>query len=111
MKSGYETEKPEVSVPLSVAKDLDIYPDLPADYKVVEYRSVGGKPFKVFLLQDFVEVRVEDKVALADLIIVEEEGEVLFNDKLIDALNIVIESAGKGLWRFREEERIRESVA
>ena len=56
-----------------------------------------------------IKVSVEKKEVDAYGIIIEGEREVLMSDKLISSLGIVIEDAGKGLWRFKGENKIRKS--
>jgi len=43
------------------------------------------------------------------LVISEYSDEVLINDQLISRLEIVIEDPAKGLWRLKEERRLRTS--
>jgi len=38
------------------------------------------------------------------------EREVLLSDRAIEALGIVIESPGRGIWRFKDERELHESV-
>jgi hypothetical protein len=55
----------------------------------------------------------EDKVSKAvncALVISELERELFLSDMAIDGLEIVIESPGKGLWRFKDEAKVRASV-
>lgn len=40
----------------------------------------------------------------------EVEREVLLSDRAIEGLGIVIESPGRGLWRFKDEAELRESI-
>jgi len=43
------------------------------------------------------------------VVIMEGEKEVLLSDKSISALQIVLEDIGKGIWRFKKEEKLRKS--
>jgi hypothetical protein len=45
----------------------------------------------------------ESPMVVCDTAISEYEDEVLLSDQLISALTIVIEDAGKGIWRFRDD--------
>ena len=66
-------------------------------------------------LADAIEIQsiTEDKISKpikCALVISELEREVLLSDTAISKLEIVIEDAGKGLWRFKNEAKIRTSV-
>ena len=37
------------------------------------------------------------------------EREVIISDKLASALKIAIEDIGEGIWRFRDEQKLRKS--
>jgi hypothetical protein len=81
----------------------------------MEYMTAGRGRVKVCFIPRALEVRVltEDRTtdpAESDAARLPGEEEVILSDKLIDALEIVIERAGEGLWRFRGEEKIRKSL-
>jgi len=112
--AGYEVEEPEVTLPEETAKTLGLLPELPKGAKIVEYATVGGGKIKVYWIPKAVEVSVvtEDRTVgpvLSNVAIVAGESEVILSDKLIDALEIVIEKAGEGIWRFRGEQKLRKT--
>lgn len=40
--SGYESDSPEIVLPVKAAERLKLYPELSAGSRVEEYRGVGG---------------------------------------------------------------------
>jgi len=108
VESGYETVRPELLVPVDVARALGCYPELPAGAVIKEYVLADGSRTRLIRVRGAVEVSVveEDRVVggvTADLVISERAEEVLISDKLADELRIVIIAAGEGLWCFRDE--------
>jgi len=106
VNSGFETEKPQLLIPIKLAKAIDIWPPLPSAI-LIELGTAGG-PIRNYLLPNELEVSVitSDKEVgpiLCDAIISYVEEEVLINDKLCDKLNIVILKAGAGLWKFVDD--------
>jgi hypothetical protein len=113
LNAGYETEKPECIVPARLASELDVWPELPKGVRVKSYETAGG-PVKMYSLPEGVEAYVithegESAKCLCNLVISEIEREVLLSDAAIEALNIVIESPLKGLWRFKGSSKLYES--
>jgi len=106
VNTGFETEQPEILLPVKLAERLGLYP--PARNSTLEeYDVVGGITLviKSSRLID-VQVLVEDRntsFVKATPIISSEEGEVLISDKLASALKLSIEDPGGGLWRFNDE--------
>jgi hypothetical protein len=110
--SGYETEEPELHLPLALARSLGIsLHALPGE----SYRVVGGSTHAYVLGEVLVRVVADDRSSdwvRARAVSVPGEHEVLLSDKLLDALGIEIIKAGLGYWRFSGEspERVRRSV-
>ena len=114
LNAGYEVEEPEVTIPERIAEGLGLFPELPKGSKIVDYLTVGRRSLRGYLIPKALEVRVltRDRVAgpvIPNVAIIPEEDEVILSDKLMDALEIVIERAGEGLWRFGDEKGIRKS--
>ncbi|MHA1593943.1 MAG: hypothetical protein ACTSXX_04285 [Candidatus Baldrarchaeia archaeon] len=110
--SGYETDEPEIHVPLACAKELGFKL---TGLRGESYRVVGGATSVYILGEVFVQVVEEDKSSewvKAKAVVVPEEYEVILSDKLLDALGIEIIKAGMGYWRFSGEpiSRVRKSV-
>ena len=113
LNAGYETERPECIVPARLASELDVWPELPKGVRVKSYETAGG-PIKMYNLPESVETCVitsegAGTKCLCNLVISEIEREVLLSDATIEALNIVIESPLKGLWRFRGSSKLYQS--
>ncbi|HDN75566.1 MAG TPA: hypothetical protein ENG05_00370 [Acidilobales archaeon] len=80
--------------------------------------DTAGGPLRVWVVPKAIRVKVlvndmDTKEVEADLVISPLADECLISDLLIDELGIAIESAGKGLWRFRWEPttKLRGSVS
>lgn len=114
LNTGFGTERPEVVAPLKVAEMLSFYPALPQGAVVKAYETAGGIA-RMYYIADAVDIQAitEDKnskVIKCALVISEVEREVLLSDQAIDELEIVIESPGKGLWRFKDDVKVKNSA-
>ena len=114
LNTGYGSEEPEVLIPVKVAESLTFWPKLPEGVMIKAYETPGGIS-RMHYLADAIEIQsiTEDKISKpikCALVISELEREVLLSDIAISKLEIVIEDAGKGLWRFKNEAKIRISV-
>jgi hypothetical protein len=106
VNSGFETEKPQILMPIALAKRLDLWPP-PLDSYLVELGTAGG-PVRNYLVPEALEVYVitGDRVrgpVLSDAILSHVEEEVILNDKLSEELGIVILGIGSGRWRFDDD--------
>lgn len=112
LNSGYETEEPECIIPVRLAEELGIWPELPKGARVKSYETTGG-PVRMYCLRGGAEITViavdERSSCKCDLAISEIEREVLLSDAAIELLNIIIDSPFKGLWRFRESSKLYQS--
>jgi len=114
VNSGFESDVPEIILPLALASNLGLYPKLPAGTSIEKYEVAGGGRLDSYSVKDGVEVQVltDDKVSnpvVTTCIIMAGEKEVLIGDKLISKFAIVIEDAGEGIWHFRGESNRRKS--
>jgi len=114
INTGFETESPQLLIPVRLARQLSLYPPPPTS-SVVEIGTAGG-PARVFLVRDAVDVWAvaEDREVgprPADVLISPIEEEALVNDKLTEELGIVLLAPGSGRWRFADDpaERVRSS--
>ena len=108
--SGYESDEPEIHIPLALAKRLGF--SLEA-LKSERYRAIGIE-IPTYVL-GYVEVRivVEDRVSdwvRARAVMVPNEYEVILSDALIESLGIELVRPRSGLWRFRDETKTRSSL-
>ena len=105
VNTGYETDVPEILIPVDIAEKLGLWPKLPDNTLVETYRTASGlmKVYRVgganiSLLIDNAEVRSTETY----VVISEHTDEALISDQLTSKLDIVIEDPAKGLWRLRE---------
>lgn len=109
VNSGYESDIPEIHLPLSLARKLG----LPLErLRAERYRVVGSETTTYILGYVDVKVVTEDKESewvRARAVSVPGELEVLLSDALIEKLNINIVKPRSGLWRFIGEEKLRRS--
>lgn len=112
--SGYESETPQILVPIKLAEELGLWPPT-INLEESVFESAGG-PLRVWIASKSVKVKVvvadvETTWVEADLIISPLADEVLLSDKMISELKIALEDPGRGYWRFTWEpkERVRRS--
>ena len=103
VNTGFETERPQVLIPINLAKALKLWPP-PNDAYMVELGTAGG-PVREYVVPNAVEVSIiangaESRAVTCDVVISHIEEEVIINDKLSEELGIVILAAGSGKWRF-----------
>ena len=109
VNSGYESEIPEIHIPLALARRLG----LPLERLRAERYHVVGSETTTYIL-DYVDVKVitedrESKWVKARAVSVPGELEVLLGDALIEELGIDIVKPRSGLWRFIDERKLRTS--
>lgn len=106
VNSGFETLKPQLLIPMSVAEELGLWPSLPKSYVVKEYMTAGG-PVKQYVVPDELLVKIvveyDTPRVTSDAVISTIEEEVLISDKLTSALGIIIYDVGEGIWRLRTD--------
>jgi len=114
VNSGFETEKPQLLIPMRLAKEMGLWPP-PPDSRIEVFETAGG-PVRNYVIRDALEVSVEadDRdvgPVTCDAVISNLEFEVLINDKLGGELGIVLLDLAKGKWRFSDDpsDRVRES--
>ena len=106
--TGYETEEPEILIPASIARALGIWPTLPKEADIREYRTAGGMA-RVVKIPESAEVTVltEDRTVDSkgvSVVISELESDVLLSDMLLDELRIELLKPGRGIWRFSDDQ-------
>jgi predicted aspartyl protease len=107
VNTGYETDIPEILVPMSAAEKLGLLPRLPEGTIIETYKTASGlmRVYRVggacvSLLIGGVETYI---------VISEYTDESLISDQLASEFGIVIEDPAKGLWRLKGESLIRGS--
>ncbi|MCC6042901.1 MAG: hypothetical protein LM598_04665 [Candidatus Verstraetearchaeota archaeon] len=112
VNTGYETDVPELLVPVSVAERLGLWPKLPEDTVVETYKTASGlmRVYRVRGVRAGLLVSgTEERDVEVYLVISEHTDEALISDQLASAFGIVIEDPAKGLWRLRGESLVRSS--
>ena len=110
VNSGYESEDPEIHIPLALAKRLGFSLEKLSSEK---YRVVGSDVHAYILGNVEVRIVVEDKETpwvKARAVMVPGEYEVLLGDAITEKLGIEIIRPKTGHWRLRGEEKVRSSV-
>ena len=103
VNSGYETDKPEILLPVGLALKLGLWRNVKEDYARTPI-GVG----KIHTINDKLKVEVvtedrKSKTVDVDVVISEFEDEVLISDYLAGELGIAVEDFRRGIWRFRDE--------
>ena len=106
VNTGFETETPQLLIPMALARRLGIFPP-PPDVALVEFGTAGG-PVRNYVIREALEVSVlaadrEVGPVVCDAVISSLEEEVLINDKLGEALGLVLLALGSGRWRFADD--------
>jgi len=106
VNTGFETDEPEILLPLKLAEKLGLHPP-PEGSSLEEYDVIGGTAFILRCPKAIqVQVLVEDRETLpveAIPLVSDREEEVLISDVLASRLGIAIDDAGRGIWRFADE--------
>lgn len=111
--TGFITEFPEVAIPINLVKSLDFeYP--PKDSIEAEIETGGGVT-TVITIPKAVKVKVitsdrESNEVIANLMINPYIEDVLLSDALLEELGIQILYPKRGLWKFIDEDKVRESI-
>jgi len=106
VNTGFETEKPQLLIPLKMAEELGLWPP-PHGTPMIEMETAGG-PVKNYLISNAIQVYLitKDRIigpVVCDAILSHIEEEVLINDKLGEELKITILRMGEGIWRFYDD--------
>jgi hypothetical protein len=111
LNSGFEAPTPQLIVPVDTARALGLWP--PEDARDVVLETAGG-PLRAWFYPRRALVKVvtedaESREVLTDVVVSPIADEPLISDMLAEELEIAVESFGRGLWRFRWEQRLRRS--
>ncbi len=106
VNSGFETEKPQLLIPIKLAREIELWPP-PPEAQIEEFGTAGG-PTRNYVVRDALEASVEAEdrsvgPVTCDAVISNLEFEVLINDKLGGELGIVLLDLARGKWRFSDD--------
>ncbi|MGB9730182.1 MAG: hypothetical protein ACPL1B_10010 [Thermoprotei archaeon] len=111
LNSGYEAPTPQLLIPIDIAKALELWP--PENAIEVTLDTAGGPlrawyyPRKAYV--KIIAEDVESKEIETDIVISPIADEPLISDMLAEELELAVESFGRGLWRFRWEQKLRKT--
>jgi hypothetical protein len=105
VNSGFESEGPDIGIPVEIAKELGIWPL--QNFTLEEVQTAGGKTY-VYAVLEPARVRLllgtsNDPELNCNLVVDPHLDEVILSDYLTDELGIVILSLRKGSWRHRSD--------
>jgi len=112
LNSGFESDGPDIVVPLEVAEALGLWP--PTEFQLEEVETAGGD-IRLFSFPGRGRLRLllgtdyEPEIT-CNILVNPHIDEVLLSDYVIDELGIVVVSFRRGLWRHKEdpEDLVRE---
>jgi predicted aspartyl protease len=112
VNTGYETDVPELLIPVNIAEKIGLWPKLPDNIIIETYKTASGL-MKVYIIRGanvslLIEGKERENIEVF-IVISEYSDEVLISDQLASKLGIVIEDPAKGLWRIKGESIIRSS--
>jgi len=107
VNTGFETETPQLLLPLRLGSVLGLWPP-PPEAQLLEFGTAGGS-VRNYVVPNSLEVWVlgGDRVVgpvISDAVISNVELEASINDKLAGALGIMILNPATGEWRFRDDD-------
>lgn len=107
VNSGFETEEPQILIPIKALKTLD----LKLSGATEDIYDTAGGPTRVWIYPEKAKISVIGSKgeilseAIADMVISAIEDEILIGDKLAGALKIMVEDFTEGIWRIKGKKR------
>lgn len=103
--AGYETDSPELLLPVPVAERLGLWTHLPPGAVAEDYAGAEGGMMVFYRIPQALLVRVQAEGARShdvrcDAAISRAERQLIMNDRLCDRLRLSLIAPGKGIWRF-----------
>ena len=113
VNTGFTSETPDIAVPPSVAERLGLWP-LPEGAILVSVET-GGGVVEGYIIPRAVSVRVvtsdrASREVVANVLINPHLDAILVSDYLAEELGIQILYPRRGLWKFVDEDKVRESA-
>ncbi len=113
VNTGFTSDSPDIAIPASIAAALDLWPR-PREALSVSLETGGGIVESYVVPRALVvKVIAEDRTSrevIANALINPYIDEVLISDYLAEELGIQILYPRKGIWRFVDDKKERESV-
>ena len=113
VNTGFTTESPDIAIPVSTAEQLNLWPK-PGQEAIKVSLETGGGTVEGYIVPQslIVTVVTGDRIGgevIANALINPYIGEVLISDSLAEELGIQILYPRRGIWKFVDEEKLRES--
>jgi hypothetical protein len=116
LNTGFESERPEILIPVELARRLGFYPQLPQGTVAEQYDTVAGAVILHRIAEPVtMAVRVEGHSAAqrhiqCQVLVSGYEREVVMNDCAMAELGIEVINPRDGIWRFSGETQNRQGV-
>jgi len=113
VNTGFTTESPDIAIPVSTAEQLNLWPK-PGQEAIKVSLETGGGTVEGYIVPQSLIVTVvtgdrRGEEVIANALINPYIGEVLISDSLAEELGIQILYPRRGIWKFVDEEKLRES--
>ena len=109
LNSGFESDSPDIAIPVNLAKTLGLWPIREATVTVVE---TGGGEVESLIIESALELELiledrEPRRVIVNALISPHVREVLISDYVASQLGIVLLDFKRGLWRLNDEDKVR----
>ncbi len=104
VNSGFESDTPQLLLPISLAKRLELWDKALIEGRIQLFGTVAG-PTRLYILPSSIYVSIleddyETQPVLSDVVISDVEREALISDYLAGSLGIIVEDFRNGIWRI-----------
>jgi len=107
VNTGFESPAPDVAVPIAVAKALGLWPPARALFVSAD---TGGGEVEMAYIEAGAELELEGRRLVVNVLVNPYIDEILLSDYVAGELCIIILDAKRGLWRFCNEDAVRQSA-
>ena len=115
VNSGFETDEPDIAVPLGLAKELGLWPPSSALTAILDTGGgeIASPYYRACAELELVLGDREPKRVVVNVVINPHIDEIAISDYVASELGIVLLDLKKGLWRLRDDPpgRVRESAS
>ena len=106
VSTGFRSESPDISLPIEVARRLNLWPP-PENSYIIEAETASGKT-SLYLIPRIFKVKVvvddrETEETVANALINPYDNEILISDMLAERLKIQILYPKSGVWRLADD--------
>jgi len=113
VNTGFMADSPDIAIPVPVAERLGLWPVSTRESIIVSIET-GGGVVEAHLIPQALVVKVitsdrESREVVANALINPYTDSVLISDYLTEELGIQLLYPRRGLWKFADEDKVRES--